>query len=336
MSDASLPPVVPFAPTAPWSGAERGSADDANTLWEATTLRQPKSDATLIQTLAEGPERHPCLILYSGDDAGRRYVLDRPALLLGRSPDCDVCVDHPGISRLHAELLVDDLGVLVRDCGSANGTRVNGLRIAQPVRLADGDLLRVASIALKFYGRQSLDAVLHDRIYRMATIDAGTEVYTKRYLFEALAREIQRARRSERALSVVVLDLDHFKALNDAFGHNAGDQVLRACAETLQATLRGADVLGRTGGEEFAAVLPDTDLASACELAERMRTALEGRSHPLLPFESPARAPHVHRQTASFGVAQWHAPLADARTLLGAADRWLYAAKHAGRNCVRG
>jgi len=155
------------------------------------------------------PPAQACLILYSGDAAGKRFALDNAAVTLGRSPECDICIESPSVSRRHAELQpLGDLYVL-HDLGSSNGSHVNSRRIEAPTVLQDGDVLRLGHMALKFYARQSLDALMHDRIYRMATVDDGTDVFTKRYLLEALDREIRRAQRSERPLSLVCLDLDH-------------------------------------------------------------------------------------------------------------------------------
>ena len=304
--------------------------------WEASTLRLGKAENTLIPTQGPAAPQHACLIQYNGDDAGQRSELNGPVITLGRSPDCPVCLDHPGISRCHAEITRDGDGFVLRDLASSNGTHLNGTRLDLPTRLRDGDLIRLGKVALKFYERQSMDALLHDRIYRLATVDAGTEVYTKRYLMEALERELKRARRNANPLCVVCMDLDHFKSVNDRFGHNAGDQVLRGTAALTQGQVRASDVLGRIGGEEFAVVLPDTDLPAAVELAERMRVAVATHAYPLdMRDEQGVRSVVMHQQTASFGVAQLEPDMDQARLLLGAADLMLYTAKRAGRNCVR-
>lgn len=305
--------------------------------WEASTLMLNKGEATALHAAGPGAGRQPaCLILYSGDEAGKRFTLDGLLLTLGRAPECPIWLDHPGVSRCHAELLRDADGYLLRDLASSNGTHLNGQRLELPTRLHDGDLIRLGKVALKYYEHESLDALLHDRIYRMATVDADTDVHTKRYLMEALDRELKRARRKEHPLCVVCVDLDHFKLVNDQYGHDAGDQVLRQAAACLQQQVRASDILGRIGGEEFAIVLPETDLTAAIEMAERMRLALAAQSHGL---QVPAAqgGPHVeHRQTASFGVASLEPDMDDARALLAAADLQLYSAKRGGRNSVNG
>jgi diguanylate cyclase (GGDEF)-like protein len=302
--------------------------------WDHSTMRLNKADISLLQTLGGDALRQPCLVLYSGDQTGTRYPLVDGRLVLGRSPDCDVCLESLGISRRHAELREEQGAVVLHDLGSANGTHLNDQRVAQAVALKDGDLIRLGQVVLRFYERHSVDAVLHDKLYRLATMDTGTGVYSKRYLLETLEREIKVARRSARPLSVVCMDLDFFKTVNDRYGHNAGDDVLRGAAQAAQSVLRGSDVLGRTGGEEFAVVLPDTTLLGALDMAERMRRAVAAQAFEL-PLPGTARLAQ-HRQTASLGVAELLPALSSARDLLAAADERLYGSKRNGRNCVSG
>jgi len=301
-------------------------------MWDPSTLRLTHSAATLFHALGEPAGGSACLIVYSGDDQGLRLTLDAGRNVAGRAPECELPIDNPAVSRRHAEFRVEGDRVTLQDLGSVNGSFVNGQRLRGDVVLKDGDLVALGNLLLKFYERQSLDALLHDRIYRLATIDEGTDLFSKRFLLDALEREIRRAGRSGHALSLVCLDLDHFKQVNDRHGHNTGDLVLRETALTLKAVVRGGDILGRIGGEEFAAVLPDTDLAAAAALARRLCTAVGER-----PVSLPAAmgsGPVQHRQTVSIGVAQWSATMNSGRELLGAADTMLYAAKHAGRNRV--
>jgi diguanylate cyclase (GGDEF)-like protein len=301
--------------------------------WDQPTVRLGPGRVALLQSLGDPATRTACLVLYSGDEPGQRHPLREGTLRLGRAPDCELPLDSPGISRRHAELQVTGDSVRLRDLGSVNGTHVNDVRVHDSVELRDGDLLRLGDVLLKFYPRHSLDALLHDHIYRLATVDTVTEVYTRRYVLDALAREIRRTRRSDRALAVVGLDLDHFKSVNDRWGHDAGDQVLHAAAATVQQALRGSDILGRMGGEEFLAVLPDTPRAEALALAERLRAALAGRT---LALRQPDGSELPHRQTASLGVAVLTPEMSGSRELLAAADARLYEAKHAGRNRVSG
>ena len=297
---------------------------------DPTTLKIDKSDTSLY----DGPERPsaPCLIVYTGPDPGRRIDLEPGTLAIGRAADAPVRITAPGISRRHAELDVSADAVLLRDLGSANGTRVNDHRVHDPVPLADGDFLRLADVVLKFHSRRTLEVALHDRIYRLATVDPGTGVFNRRHLDDVLEREIRRTRLTQRPLAIVCYDLDHFKRVNDSHGHPAGDRVLKECAAAVHDVLRGSDVLCRIGGEEFAVLMPHTTAEDARGVAERMRATVAAATFHL----QTAAGSVEHRQTISLGVAMLAPPMDGAADLLEAADRCLYEAKRGGRDRVCG
>jgi diguanylate cyclase (GGDEF)-like protein len=176
-----------------------------------------------------------------------------------------------------------------------------------------------ASIALE-------NARLHRLVERQASTDGLTELPNRRHFEEGLEGEIIRAERFGGHLSLVLADLDDFKQVNDRFGHQAGDDVLRAFAEILRVTVREIDLPARYGGEEFAVLLPQTDLDGAQRLAERLRRALVSR--PLSAGPGTLMA-----VTASFGVAAFP-DAATPAALFAAADEALYRAKRKGKNCV--
>lgn len=295
---------------------------------EPSTIAVSKADVSLLQALSSLQERRPCLVLYSGADAGRPFDLEPGATVIGRSPDAQLHVDSPGISRRHAELMLAEGAVQVRDLQSSNGTFVNEVAIDGPVPLRDGDLLRLGVLVFRFYERQSLDAALHDRVYRMATIDSGTEVFNRRYLLDVLKREMRLARQQTRPLAVICVDLDHFKSVNDRYGHAAGDTVLKESAGLLLTALPRSGVLGRLGGEEFGIVLPGADLQQAVAVAENGRLAVAGHGFAVVEGQAP------HRQTLSAGVAVYRAEMSEPVHLLAVADQRLYASKNGGRNRV--
>lgn len=300
--------------------------------WDAPTVRLNQTDLTLILSLGDPSARGACLVLYSGSVPGRRYDLHDGTWTLGRSPDCTLpLLESASISRHHAELQVLGDTVRLRDLGSVNGTQLNGQRVEGPVALKDGDMLCLGDLLLKYFQRGSIDALLHDQIYRIATVDAGTEVFTKRYVFDALEREIRQAGRSGQPLSVLCLDLDLFKTVNDRYGHEAGDQVLREAAAATHGSVRAGDIVGRIGGEEFLVVLPGATLAEAQALGERVRAAVAARQVTLRLADGNSA---VHQQTVSVGVATLAEGMVGGRDLLAAGDAKLYAAKQAGRNCV--
>ena len=302
--------------------------------WDAPTVRLNQADLTLILSLGDPSARGACLVLYSGSVPGRRYDLHDGTLSVGRSPDCSLPIlESVSLSRHHAELLVDGDSVQLRDLGSVNGTQVNGQRVEGTVTLKDGDMLCLGELLLKYFQRGSIDALLHDQIYRIATVDAGTEVFTKRYVLDALEREVRQAGRSGNALTVLCLDLDHFKTVNDRWGHEAGDQVLREAAAAVHGSVRSGDIVGRVGGEEFLVVLPGAGLAEALALAERVRAAVAARRTQLRLADGGTV---LHEQTVSIGVAELIDDMAGARELLAAGDARLYTAKQGGRNRVVG
>jgi diguanylate cyclase (GGDEF)-like protein len=152
-------------------------------------------------------------------------------------------------------------------------------------------------------------------------------VYNRRHVEDVLRRELDRASRHERPLALAMVDADHFKAINDTYGHQAGDEVLRTISERCQRTLRSHDVFGRYGGEEFVVVFPETSLADAGAVAERLRAAVADRPVQIGDQTLPV--------TVSIGLAAF-APGLDLEKLFQRADSALYSAKQDGRNLVRG
>lgn len=164
---------------------------------------------------------------------------------------------------------------------------------------------------------------MEEQLYRLSITDPLTNVYNRRFFMQMLKQEIERTRRTGRAFSIVMLDLDHFKSINDRFGHAVGDLVLKTIAGVVSKRVRKTDILARWGGEEFIILLPETPVESAANLAEELRATL-----------SSLTMQEVGHVTASFGVAGY-APSDTVDTVIMRADHTLYEAKAAGRNCVR-
>jgi diguanylate cyclase (GGDEF)-like protein len=177
----------------------------------------------------------------------------------------------------------------------------------------------------QFVVRLEMERV-RDRLQIMATIDGLTGVLNRRRFLEIAAEELERARRYERPLSVIAIDLDYFRTVNDRFGHAVGDDVLAALARTLQEQTRRQDVVGRTGGEEFAVILPETSIETAIALAERMRVRVSAMKLSVggIPLTV----------TTSLGVAEARASDRSAQEMFCHADQALYRAKHLGRDRV--
>ncbi len=252
------------------------------------------------------------------------------SVIIGRSAECQFQINDDSVSRRHAQVVNEGNGTfLVKDLGSTNGTHVNDRPIGQARTLKNGDRLRVGTVLLKFLSGNDIEADYHNDVYRLTISDALTETYNKRYLMENLEREIEKARRSQRVLSFVMLDIDKFKLLNDTYGHLVGDLVLREVARRIATTVRKGEVFARYGGEEFSVILPETPLAGAVEFAERARAVVAAS-----PFEAEGNRIPV---TISLGVAEFGFPFPEIKVekLIEMADEKLYEAKAAGRNCVR-
>ncbi len=167
-----------------------------------------------------------------------------------------------------------------------------------------------------------------DEVRRESMLDPLTKIFNRKCFDEGMVKALSEAARDRMPLSLMLIDIDHFKQFNDTYGHQTGDQVLRLVAMTLKSNIKGKDLAARYGGEEFAAILPQTDLAGASILAENIRKAIQAKE--LLKRSTSEK---LGRITASFGVATLK-PGDSVNSLIERADRCLYAAKHAGRNRV--
>jgi diguanylate cyclase (GGDEF)-like protein len=261
-------------------------------------------------------------------ELGRRYLLKEGVLTIGRGSTNHIVVGSDAVSRQHAQLERRGNDFLVSDLNSTNGTFINNERQrTRNSRLNRGDQIRVGDTVFKYLSGSDIEAQYHAVIGHMAVTDGLTNLSNRKHLDTLLAEEIQRAHRHNRELSVLMLDIDHFKTINDAHGHLAGDRVIAGLAHLLRQRLRSDDKLGRYGGEEFCAVLPETGLENAIVIADTLRTLVA--THP---FPADAKRLAV---TVSIGVAVLK-PQMQIAELYRAADEMLYRAKKQGRNQVCG
>lgn len=238
-------------------------------------------------------------------------------------------VVHELRSILAVPLVIRDeaIGVLYVDNRLARGAfGRDDVQILAALATQIGTAIETARTVQLEIERKALASDL-EKAYEQATTDALTGLHNRRYFDERLEVELARAQRSGKPLSLLMVDVDRFKGVNDTYGHLAGDRVLAAVGDVLEATVRTTDLAARFGGEEFCVLLPDTDAEGAAQLAERVRKALA--SHEM-PVEGG-----VLRVTASLGVATWGVNGTCRETLIAAADQALYAAKEGGRNQVR-
>jgi diguanylate cyclase (GGDEF)-like protein len=268
-----------------------------------------------------------CVVVIYGADLGKRMPIGSAPFEIGRSSKNDLFLDQESVSRHHARITFDGAEYWVTDLNSTNGTFVNDVS-AREQRLRDGDQVRVGRSILKFMTGENVEVHYHEEIYRLMTVDALTRIYNRRYFNEVLEREFNRSKRYGRALSLIAFDVDHFKRVNDTYGHLTGDNLLRQVAAAVKQRLRREDVFARTGGEEFAILLPEIELDGARTTAEKVRRIVE--STPL------KQDPAIIQCTVSLGVATRGADETSGEELYKRADARLYEAKEQGRNRVGG
>jgi two-component system cell cycle response regulator len=311
-------------------------------------LREPASGATLTarvpvvvlqdtfrdenvelsSSVSRGPRSEAALTVLRGENTGALYPLQGTESIIGRDPEVCVPLPDTNLSRQHARIVRTDNVYTIEDLGSTNGTFVDGERVERARVLEDGCRVHLGTrtvLHFRLYDAVELEAAR--ATYALTVRDPLTGTFNRRYLQERLWSEAAFARRHQTPLSLVLLDIDHFKRINDEYGHAVGDSALRALATALSALTRQEDVLARYGGEEFALIARGIDREKTLALAERMRRTIEEQRLPTtrgsLSF------------TVSVGIA--HSDVGEeiqAQQLFEAADRALYAAKDAGRNAV--
>lgn len=283
-----------------------------------------------IKSLDEGADdsKKPFLTFITGSRLGELIELVKEEIVVGRSPDCGLVIDDGAISRKHFKLLVKGTHVHIMDLKSTNGTYVNGNPVLE-ARLKDGDKIQISqkSILELTYLDESR-SLSEKKRYEMGVMDAVTNIHNKRYFLERLAEEFAHAKRKNLFLSLIMLDLDHFKVVNDTYGHLAGDLVLQKVCQVVNKTIRSNDLFARFGGEEFVIVLRDTPLDKAVELAERIRKNVKSME---MIYEN-----HPIKVTVSSGVTQVSNVMKSPMDLIGKSDKLLYRSKKMGRNQVTG
>ncbi|AKF07701.1 GGDEF domain-containing protein [Sandaracinus amylolyticus] len=266
------------------------------------------------------------LVVIAGANVGEMYPVGG-GLVIGRGADADIRVMDDEISRRHARIAVLGKDILVEDLGSKNGTFLNGTAVRRKA-LQDGDKIQVgATTVLRFSVHDRLEESFQRHMYESALRDPLTRAYNRKYLLDRLQSELAYAQRHASPLSLLLFDVDHFKRINDTYGHPAGDAVLVGLSRHVLRIIRTEDVFSRYGGEEFGILSRGIPLDGASRFAERLRTAIEG--YPIMHDGVRITV------TVSVGVtAVPQAKVEDPSELVVLADRALYQAKHQGRNRV--
>lgn len=259
--------------------------------------------------------------------AGQVTSLTDPEIRIGRHPDNGLVIDDDGMSRVHARVHYDDGAYYVEDFGSSNGTYVNGERVKKR-QLTDGAIVQLGPrVCLRFSVTDANQERILRQLYESSVRDALTGAYNRHFFHERLAAELSYAGRHNTEASVLMFDVDHFKKVNDTFGHPVGDEVLKNVAATTSRLLRTEDVFARYGGEEFIVLLRGVPIRGAERAGERLRAAIEGA-----PTRSEGRSIEA---TVSVGCASLACcERLNGDILVATADRRLYMAKRAGRNRV--
>src|SRR5882762_7455361 len=215
------------------------------------------------------------LVVLAGASVGKMYKIEVEKTVIGRGQKAQVRLLDDGISREHAQLVIEGSRIILHDLGSTNGTYCNGLKVDKK-ELCDGDKILVGSTTiLKFTYHDNLDEIFQKQMYESALRDGLTKAFNKKYFTDRLESEFTFSTRHVTPLTLVLFDIDHFKKVNDTFGHQAGDHVLSELSTLMLASLRAEDVFARYGGEEFAVICRGSDLAQGQIVGERLRKAVE-------------------------------------------------------------
>lgn len=292
-----------------------------------TTIVLTDIRAALQASEKEAQQKPAALLVVGGDLNGTLFDLNEPLVGVGRNADNTIALEFNGVSRYHFKLHAQGETHIVEDCGSKNGTYLNNKRIEGHTPLGKGDIIKIGSIALKYLPKGDPERLTYDKLNLEANTDRHTGCYNKSYFNNRIALEVNKCKVTGDPLSLIIFDLDHFKKLNDGFGHDAGDFVLKEMAQLIRTGgIREQDVFARYGGEEFVILLPKTNLKQSFEIAERLRKLIENKEFIYDGKRLPV--------TASIGVSDYRQGVTTGTDLFKRADEAVYKAKEGGRNQV--
>ena len=277
----------------------------------------------------------PALVFLSGELIAVPIPLEREEVILGRALEADVRVNDTKVSRRHAKInqVVNDdneVEFILTDFGSRNGILVNGQKVTREV-LQNGDKITIGEHILRFDLLDEIDREYQRQIHRLISHDDLTGLLSSRSFFSELRREAARAKVEDRPFCVLMMDVDHFKNVNDTYGHLTGSKTLEEIGAVIIEIMRSGDAAARFGGEEFAAFLLDAEIPQALVAAERIRSRIEGQDFTVVRTGKPVE---THRVTISIGISTFPEDSSDPIELVEMADSALYRAKREGRNRV--
>jgi two-component system, cell cycle response regulator len=318
----------------PWTASDALAEREALSLRSSASAlssvsengRPERTTERTIAVVPGGEAQRAVLTVLSGMNAGQVFSLNEAEVVIGRGEDAKVWLEDAGVSRAHARILREGNDYFVEDLGSTNKTFLRGNAVEREI-LASGDRIQIGPhMIVAFAIIDNVEEALRHRLYEASTRDGLTRVYNKQFMIDRLRAEIAYAKRHSAKLSILMLDLDGFKNLNDTYGHVVGDGVLSNVAQQMLRLLRVEDMLARYGGEEFLILARGTGRTAANKLAERVRASIER-----LPLEKDGLS-----VTVSIGVATLSELTTDQTEidLVDLADKRLYLAKDGGRNRV--
>jgi len=285
---------------------------------------------TRIGKKIEGKESDliPVLRVISGPMIGEYFTLSSNSYSIGRDANCQITIKDPKISRKHCQInfLQSDSkkDIVINDLNSRNGILLNNTKVKKSAKLNSGDKLKIGSNTFGFYLKFPEEVELENYLFKLATRDSTTGLVTKAFFNSSLEFEFKRSQRYKRPMTFVIMDIDHFKNINDSYGHQMGDHVLAELGKLILRELRFEDTGIRYGGEEFAMILPETAEKDAFVLIERIRKKLEK-----ITFKCQEE---IFRVTASFGISELKEYITTTKHLIKTADKAMYHAKNTGRN----
>jgi diguanylate cyclase (GGDEF)-like protein len=288
-----------------------------------TLTTQRGSLAKLAEAIATKNSAY--LTVTQGESQGRRLKLGDVPVTMGRSADCDFRLLNRAISRLHCRVWRDNSGFWVRDLNSTNKTYLNDRPVVE-ARLKDGDFITVGGIVVQFTQEKDVDHAAQSEFFDLVTNDQLTGLAQRRVFEQSLEQEIARSTRRNREFVLAIVDVDELSRINREWGKAAGDDVLKQVAKALRAGLREEDVLSRFGGEEFAALLPETGVEEAEKLLNSVRSAI---ANVEFFIQGQSRSASV-----SIGAMLWNPEFKTAASTVTRAEEKLKAAKDGGRNRI--
>ncbi|EKD42086.1 MAG: FHA/GGDEF protein [uncultured bacterium] len=286
-----------------------------------------KIDETIIASIKDlnkEDQKKPYLTFVKGALLGQIHEIKEEPTTVGRSSECSLWIEDSAISRKHFQIHIKSGEVIINDLKSTNGTYVNGEKVISAA-IYDGDKIQISQDTVLEITYLDSSRVHSERLrYEMGVKDPVTNTYNKRYFLDRVQEEFAFAKRKHVNLALVMFDLDHFKMVNDTYGHLAGDLVLQKVAQIVSGTVREGDIFARFGGEEFVIVMREANIKNALDLAERIRNLI---SQAIIIHDD-----QKIKITISCGLAEVEESHKDYLDLIAMADQYLYRAKKQGRN----